>query len=92
MLGAGQLLNAQSVVIKDGLSGEPIENVIITGDFFSTTEDINRLEKALKWTSARQENIERNLSRVWRDDMIYGLDMPTLTRAIMEAKENQVRL
>lgn len=74
------------------LSGASIENVLITGDFFSTTEDINRLEKALKWTSAREERITESLSHVWKEDMIYGLDVPTLTRAILMAKENQVRL
>jgi len=74
------------------LSGAAIENVVITGDFFSTTQDINRLEKALKWTTAKEERITENLSGVWREDMIYGVDVPTLTRAIMLAKENQVRL
>jgi lipoate-protein ligase A len=74
------------------LSGGSIENVTITGDFFSTTEHINRIENALKWTSSREELIHENLSRVWQDDMIYGLDVPTLTKAIVLAKENQVRL
>ncbi|MGM0664016.1 MAG: lipoate--protein ligase [Thermodesulfobacteriota bacterium] len=74
------------------LSGASIENVLITGDFFSTTEDVNRLEKALKWTSAREDRIAENLERVWKEDMIYGLDVPTLTRAVLQAKENQVRL
>ena len=74
------------------LAGASIENVVITGDFFSTTEDVNRLEKALKWTSAREDRIAENLSRVWREDMIYGLDVPTLTRAVLEAKANQERL
>ncbi|MCF8061732.1 MAG: hypothetical protein K9M82_04370 [Deltaproteobacteria bacterium] len=74
------------------LAGASIENVVITGDFFSTTEDVNRLEKALKWTSAREDRIAENLSRIWKDDMIYGLDVPTLTRAVLEAKTNQERL
>jgi len=74
------------------LAGASIENVVITGDFFSTTEDVNRLEKALKWTSAREDRIAENLAGVWKEDMIYGLDVPTLTRAILEAKGNQVRL
>ena len=39
------------------LSGGAIENVVITGDFFSTSEDINRLENTLKWASAREESI-----------------------------------
>lgn len=74
------------------LSGGAIENLIITGDFFSTTENIHRLENALKWTSAREEMIRENISKVWRNDMIYGLDAPTLTEAILLAKENQTRL
>ncbi len=64
----------------------------ITGDFFSTSEDVNRLENVLKWTSARKEAIEENLAAVWRPDMIYGLDVKTLTAAILAAKENQVRV
>jgi lipoate---protein ligase len=74
------------------LSGASIESVVITGDFFSTSEDLHRLENALKWTSSRKESIEEHLTSVWREDMIYGLDVATLTEAILEAKENQVRL
>jgi len=74
------------------LSGGSIENVVITGDFFSTTQDINRIENALKWASAREESIGEKISQVWREDMIYGVDVPTLTQAILLAKENQVRL
>jgi lipoate-protein ligase A len=74
------------------LSGGSIENVVITGDFFSTTEHVNRIENALKWTSAREEMIRERLLKVWCDDMIYGLDVPTLTEAILLAKEDQVRL
>ncbi|HDZ23686.1 MAG TPA: hypothetical protein ENH70_04015, partial [Desulfobacteraceae bacterium] len=42
------------------LAGGSIENVVITGDFFSTPERINRIENALKWTSARKERIENS--------------------------------
>ncbi|MBN1849365.1 MAG: hypothetical protein JW932_12355 [Deltaproteobacteria bacterium] len=74
------------------LAGGSIENVMITGDFFSTSADIARLENTLKWTSSRREKIEQNLAAVWHDDMIYGLDVGVLTDAILVAKENQVRL
>jgi lipoate-protein ligase A len=74
------------------LSGGSIESVVITGDFFSTTQDVKLLENVLKWTSARKENIEKNLYSVWREDMIHRLDVPTLTDAILKAKENQMRL
>ncbi len=74
------------------LAGGSIENVVITGDFFSTTEAVARVESALKWTSARPQAIEEKLAQVWEDDMIYGIDIPTLVDAIVKAKENQVRL
>lgn len=92
-MGIGRLKTKGGLLeIYLALAGGAIESVVITGDFFSTTEDINCLEKALKWTSARPEKIEEHLSSVWREDMIYGLDVPTLTQAILKAKEDQVRL
>lgn len=92
-MGIGQLKTKGGLLeIYLSLSGASIENVLITGDFFSTSEDLHRIENALKWTSARKESIEENLTSVWRQDMIYGLDVPTLTKAILTAKENQVRL
>ena len=92
-MGLGQLKTRGGLLeVYLSLSGGSIENVVLTGDFFSTTDDVNRLESTLKWTSARAESIEENLARVWRHDMIFGLDVPTLTRAILKAKENQVRL
>ncbi len=92
-MGVGRIKTRGGLVeIYLSLSGASIENVVITGDFFSTTEDVNRLEKALKWTSAREDRIMQNLMKVWKKDMIYGLDVPTLVRAVLKAKENQVRL
>jgi len=92
-MGIGRLKTKGGLLeIYLSLSGASIEDVVITGDFFSTTEDIHRIENALKWTAARKESIEESLSAVWRENMIYGLDLPLLTRAILLAKENQVRL
>jgi lipoate-protein ligase A len=92
-MGVGQLKTAGGLLeVYLSLSGSAIEKVIITGDFFATSEDLHKIESALKWTSARKEMIERNLSSVWHEDMIYGLDVSTLTKAILLAKENQVRL
>ena len=92
-MGVGRLKTRGGLLeIYLSLSGGSIENLVITGDFFSTTEDINRLENALKWTPVREEKIVENLLKVWHDDMIWGLDVPTLAKAILTAKENQVRL
>lgn len=92
-MGMGQFKSRAGLLeIYLSLSGASIENVVITGDFFSTTENVHRIENALKWTSSRPESIQKNLAAVWHDDMIHGLDVPTLTRAILKAKENQLRL
>lgn len=92
-MGVGKLKTRAGLLeIYLSLSGASIEHVLITGDFFSTTEDLHRIENALKWTSARRESIESNIASVWHDDMIYGLDVSTLTEAILLAKQNQVRL
>ena len=92
-MGVGRLKTGGGLLeIYLSLSGASIEDIIITGDFFSTTEAVNHIEKSLKWTSSRKESIESHLEAVWEKDMIYGLDVPTLTRVILFAKENQTRL
>ncbi|MFC1535399.1 lipoate protein ligase C-terminal domain-containing protein, partial [Thermodesulfobacteriota bacterium] len=92
-MGIGQLKTKGGLLeVYLSLSGGSIENVVITGDFFTTSQDLYRLENALKWTSARGEIIEKNLASVWYEDMIHGLDVHALTKAILKAKENQVRL
>ncbi len=92
-MGVGQLKTRGGLLeVYLSLSGGAIEHVLITGDFFAASEDLHRIENALKWTSARRESIEAHISSVWHDDMIYGLDVATLTDAILLAKQNQVRL
>ncbi|MFP4037008.1 MAG: lipoyl protein ligase domain-containing protein [Desulfobacteraceae bacterium] len=92
-MGVGRLKTPGGLLeIYLSLAGASIENVVITGDFFSTTEDVNLLESALRWTTAQERRISENLRKVWRKDMIYGVDVPTLTKAVLLAKENQVRL
>lgn len=90
-MGMGELKTPGGLLeIYLSLAGSTIEHIVITGDFFSTTKDINLLESALKWTSAKRGKIEEHLSEVWREDMIHGVDVPTLTEAITKAKENLV--
>jgi lipoate-protein ligase A len=74
------------------MAGSTIERIIITGDFFSTTKDINLLESALKWTSSKGEKIEEHLKEVWQEDMIHGVDVGALTEAILKAKENALSI
>jgi lipoate-protein ligase A len=88
-MGTGMLKTPGGLLeIYLSLAGNTIEHIMITGDFFSTTRDINLLESSLKWTSSKPERIEEHLSEVWREEMIYGLDVPALTEAILRAREN----
>lgn len=65
-----------------------IENILITGDFFSTTKDITRIESALKWTPADKEAIEKVLNKVMRDkEAIYRVSASTLSKIILEGIE-----
>ncbi len=87
-MGEGLLKTAGGLLqIYISLAGGVIENLMITGDFFSTGEDINRLESNLKYTMANRENIENSLKQVWKDDIIFGVDIPTLATAILKASE-----
>lgn len=92
-MGVGRLKTKGGLLeVYLSLAGGSIDQVVITGDFFATGEDLNHLERALKWTSSREESVRENIARVWREDMIYGVDVQTLTEAIMLAKQDQVRL
>ena len=71
------------------LAGNSIESVLITGDFFSTPETVNRIESALKWTSADRASVEKCLDQVMGDESIYEVDARTLTDVIMMAKEHR---
>ncbi|NCO61151.1 MAG: hypothetical protein COZ70_06830 [Deltaproteobacteria bacterium CG_4_8_14_3_um_filter_51_11] len=92
-MGVGQLKTPGGLLeVYLSLSGSSIENLMITGDFFSTTEYINLLENTLKWTSAHKESIIANLEAVWKEGAIHGVSMDALVDAILKAKEGQVRL
>jgi len=90
-MGMGELKTPGGLLeIYLSLAGSTIEQIIITGDFFSTTKDINLLESSLRWTSARREKIEEHLSEVWREDIIHGVTVTALTEAIVKAREDLV--
>jgi len=92
-MGIGELKTPGGVLeIYLSLAGSTIEHIVITGDFFSTTKDINLLESSLRWTSAKREKIKEHLSEVWREDIIHGVSITTLTEAIVKAKENLVNI
>lgn len=72
------------------LAGGVIDNLMITGDFFSTGKDLNLIESNLKYTAVQKDDIEKALNEVWKKDLIFGVDVPTLTEAILKASANCV--
>ena len=69
------------------LSGNAIEEVIITGDFFATGKQIKRIEAALRWTPADRNSITGELEKIWKDNGIYLVNLPMLVDTILQAKE-----
>jgi len=66
-----------------------VEDLLISGDFFSTPEEVARVESALRWTPARRDNVARILEKVMDDGRtIYRLDAATLTGIIAEGIES----
>lgn len=70
------------------LSGNAIEEVIITGDFFATGNHIKKIESALRWTPADRNSITTQLEEIWEDDVIYLVDPPMLVDTILKAKQS----
>ena len=70
------------------LSGAVIENLLITGDFFSSPRDINRIESALKWSASDEKSLEKNLEKVVGDKALCGINLSCLKETIMAAKED----
>jgi len=73
-------------------SGELIDSIIITGDFFTTNENIKMLESALRFVKAEREKILSSLNEIWKDDMIWGVTPEELTEAILRSKPRQRRI
>ena len=67
------------------LSGGAIETLMITGDYFSRTRDIVKLESILKWTSFRREAVLQRLEESGADRFIHRLDLPPLLELIKQA-------
>jgi len=67
------------------LSGGVIESILITGDYFSRTRDIARLESILKWTSINPDAISKTLTEHNATDFIHRVDLPIITALISRA-------
>lgn len=68
-------------------SGGVIEAVYITGDYLSTTREINNIESALKYCAADKKTLKQRLAPVLRKDTIYQVEPETIIDMLLEAKE-----
>ena len=67
-------------------SGDLIDTVMITGDFFTTGDDINLIESTLRFKKANRDEIMGNLERIWKEEMIWGITPEELTDTILKSK------
>ena len=70
------------------LSGNVIEDILVTGDFFSPSELVRKIESALKWKGAERDRVTDIVSRLIPREGISSLEVESLVTTIMEAKEN----
>lgn len=72
------------------LAGDVIKGVLISGDFFSTSQTINNLEARLKWSVAEPASIEKAIRETLsqQNHYILGLAPEALAAAIWEAASN----
>lgn len=66
------------------LSGGAIESLMITGDYFSRTRDIVKLESLLKWTPAKISVIHQRLAQSGAETFIHKVDLPTILDLIVQ--------
>jgi len=70
------------------LSGGAIECVLITGDYFSRTRDIAKLESLLKWSPAKRSVIRERLNASCAENLIHKVDLPVILELIDQAIDN----
>jgi len=73
------------------LSGGAIEMVLITGDYFSRTRDVAKLESALKYCRADRVGLEQRLDEAQASSFIHRVDLPVMVDLILEAAANAGR-
>ena len=69
-------------------AGGAIECILVTGDYFSRTRDIARLESLLKWTSLDRASLEGRLAESGDDRFIHQVDLPVILDLIQDAAKN----
>jgi lipoate-protein ligase A len=71
------------------LAGEVIKSLVLSGDFFSSSAPVNRLEARLRWSAVERGAVEVAVREELRDrDGILGLGAEELSDLILEAAAN----
>jgi lipoate-protein ligase A len=68
-----------------GLSGGAIDTILITGDYFSRTRDIAKLESMLKYVRADRKRLEEKIREIKASEFIHRVDLPVILDLIEEA-------
>lgn len=77
------------ITVDLALAGEVIKALVISGDFFSSSAAIGRLEARLRWSAADRETVETAVNEELRDgEGILGLGAGELTHLVLEAAAN----
>jgi len=77
---AGGLLQVHMSV-----TGGTIENILITGNYFSRTRDLCRLESVLRWSPLDASTLRRAIRHYGLDASIYRIKLDTLVDTILRA-------
>ncbi len=80
----GGLLN-----IHISFTGEFIETILLTGDYFSRTKDIFRLESVLRWTAANRESLKKTFNSIYDKNILYKINEDEIISLILEALEKR---
>jgi lipoate-protein ligase A len=70
-----------------GATGGTIENILITGNYFSRSRDICRLESVLRWSPLDASALRRTIHDYGLDTSIYRIKLDTLVDTILRATE-----
>jgi len=70
------------------LTGGAIDTLLVTGDYFSKTRDIAKLESMLKYIRADRERLEDKVKEIKALEFIHKVDLPVILDLIEEAVEH----
>jgi lipoate-protein ligase A len=73
------------------VAGGTIENILITGNYFSRSRDLCRLESVLKWSPLERSVLTRTIRDHGLDETIYRIKLDTLVDAILSAANSHLR-